>query len=593
MDKIKDRLITWSILVVLMVISITPGFAQTATVDITGNLVNNTQTATSAVSTWQNAKFVNELTCWQAGDPNCSPGTPYIRPDGSINFSYSFTELYQVVNVSKALPNSGTGLITTGFNFSWRSKVGNGWDDGRQDELKAYVQGYTKSGQWIENFNYNLNFIHDWTDFSWNENWTKPRRPTDLANVIFGFAGKDNNYWMGPYGPEITNVSFQLKYKPDPCVNNPLYSPECPKFQETIQKITETTTSTDTTQKTTLLSQEPNQQISFGENKPPPPPREDKEVEQLFDREPGAYESGSTVDLDRLIDTLIKIDDNQQREQKLSLEAASTAINETEKTIQQVVRQAEQVAAKSARLSNETNSLAQQNINVETNKDSKAQQSLTLFQNSNTSIQGAVQLQNNQQQFTVLQSPNSQENSLVINNNQEKINKPYVAQGSILLLNQPNTQQAVVTQASNQQATTFYQQQISATTLTSTVSLNSFTVGQGVETPSQQSNFLTNKTDPINQILDSKPTIEENKSDIKTTAVKQNVENNSVAGNISISTIAVIPNGFNAYSIALADASFYQPKEIYRNQRTVDNRRALQNLRSDQLHEQMINQQWR
>lgn len=593
MDKIKDRLITWSILVVLMVISITPGFAQTATVDITGNLVNNSQTATSAVSTWQNAKFVNELTCWQAGDPNCSPGTPYVRPGGNINFSYSFTELYQVVNVSKALPNSGTGLITTGFNFSWRSKVGNGWDDGRQDELKAYVQGYTKSGQWIENLNYNLNFIHDWTDFSWNENWTKPRRSTDLANVIFGFAGKDNNYWMGPYGPEITNVSFQLKYKPDPCVNNPLYSPECPKFQETIQKITETTVSTDTTQKTALLSQEPNQQISFGENKPSPPPREDREVEQLFDREPGAYESGPIVDLDRVIDTLIKIDDNQQREQKLSLEAASTAINETEKTIQQVVRQAQQVAAKSARLSNETSSLAQQNISVETNKDSKTQQSLALFQNSNTSIQSAVQLQNNQQQITVLQSPNNQENSLAVNNNQERINKPYVAQGSVLLLNQPSTQQAVITQVSNQQATTFYQQQISTAALASTVSLSSFTIGQGVETPNQQNNFLTNKTDPINQILDSKTTIEENKPDIKTTTVKQNVEDNSVAGNISISTIAVIPVGFNAYSIALADASFYQPKEIYRNQSTVDNRRALQNLRSDQLHEQMINQQWR
>ena len=138
----KGFIVFFALICVLLLIA--PAFSQTATVDITGNLVNNTQTATSAVSTWQNGKFVNELKCWQLGDPDCSPGTPYIRPDGNINFSYGYTELYQVVNVSKALPNSGTGLVTTGFTFSWRSKNGNYWDDARQDELKAYVQGYTK-----------------------------------------------------------------------------------------------------------------------------------------------------------------------------------------------------------------------------------------------------------------------------------------------------------------------------------------------------------------------------------------------------------------------------------------------------------------
>ena len=44
--------------------------------------------------TWTNGYSVPELTCWgnEQGTTNCSPGgTPYVRPGGAINFSYSFT----------------------------------------------------------------------------------------------------------------------------------------------------------------------------------------------------------------------------------------------------------------------------------------------------------------------------------------------------------------------------------------------------------------------------------------------------------------------------------------------------------------------
>jgi hypothetical protein len=200
-------------------------FAQ---VSYTGNLNTNN---------WSNGYPVNSLDCWKGGDPNCSPGTPYVRPDGQINFSYSATELYQARAIADVLPNSGTGLMVTGFQYNWRSKNGNGWDDGRLDTLQAYVQMYSKSGQWIEAQTYSLNFLHDWTDFSWSGNFTKERRGSDLGTILYGFYGVDNNYWMGPYGPEVTNVSFSLRYQPDPCVVNPLYSTQCPKFNETISNM--------------------------------------------------------------------------------------------------------------------------------------------------------------------------------------------------------------------------------------------------------------------------------------------------------------------------------------------------------------------
>jgi hypothetical protein len=153
-------------------------------------------------------------------------------------------------------------LIVTGFQFNWTSKNGNGWDDGRQDQLSAYVQMYSKGGQWIEAQSYNLSFIHDWSDFSWSGTFSKERRGSDLGTILYGFAGMDNNYWLGPYGPEIMNVSFSLRYQSDPCVINPLHSTECPGFLAAINKpipgVAEATASANysltTTQSSSIMS---------------------------------------------------------------------------------------------------------------------------------------------------------------------------------------------------------------------------------------------------------------------------------------------------------------------------------------------------
>jgi len=53
--------------------------------------------------------------------------------------------------------------------------------------------------------------------------------------------------------------------------------------------------------------------------------------------------------------------------------------------------------------------------------------------------------------------------------------------------------------------------------------------------------------------------------------------------------------GFNAYSFVLKDSAFYEPKEVYKNQRTVDNARVLRGLTggSDALHQRMIDLQYK
>jgi hypothetical protein len=199
----------------------------------TGNLINYGTTPTDTTSTWNNGVYVNQL-CFQAGQPgNCGP-RPSIRDGSNINFSYGQTDLNQIVNVNRALAAGGTGVQLSGFNFGFMAKNGNGWDDGRQDYLDAYVKFYNAGGGVAATYDYasRTNQKYNWTQFNFSETFASPIAATNYSNAQVGFIGKDNNFWAGNYGPEIHNVSFSLKYRVDPCTTNPAYAPTCAGFNK-------------------------------------------------------------------------------------------------------------------------------------------------------------------------------------------------------------------------------------------------------------------------------------------------------------------------------------------------------------------------
>ena len=228
---------SWHHLLLIMVLVLgcaTTVFAEN--IDSTGNLVRPTTTSTG--STWTNAVYQDNLTCWEPGGPGyCGPNA-IVRPGGNINFSYGTTDIYQQVNIAQALPNSGTGLLIRGYSFSYVAKVGNGWDDGRWDFLQSYVQLRGPTGDLKSVQVYTHNTTHDWSSFNLSRSFPDNRFTTqDLATARFGFVGRDNNYQAGPYGPEVNSVSFSLQYMRDPCVTNQLSSPQCPKFMETLNQM--------------------------------------------------------------------------------------------------------------------------------------------------------------------------------------------------------------------------------------------------------------------------------------------------------------------------------------------------------------------
>jgi hypothetical protein len=205
----------------------------------TGNIVTPT---TTSGSTWTGAVYQDNLTCWDWGDPGYCGPSPIVRPGDNINFSYGSSYIFQEKPLTGIIPPV-SGLQILGYNFSFTAKNGNGWDDGRTDELYALVRFWDTTGSKAANnllygTSYNLSYKYNWTNFSFNENFASPLSAASVGRVQYGFIGRDTNGWAGPYGPEINSVNFSLRYSVDPCSVNVLSSPSCPGYFEAMNRYT-------------------------------------------------------------------------------------------------------------------------------------------------------------------------------------------------------------------------------------------------------------------------------------------------------------------------------------------------------------------
>jgi hypothetical protein len=76
--------------------------------------------------------------------------------------------------------------------------------------------------------------------------------------------------------------------------------------------------------------------------------------------------------------------------------------------------------------------------------------------------------------------------------------------------------------------------------------------------------------------------------------VKNKGSVSELAGGVDLTKLTVAPPGYNAYlTMAIKDTPFYEIKEVYKNQINVDNVRALRQMSSDRLHQQLINLQYK
>ena len=98
---------------------------------------------------------------------------------------------------------------------------------------------------------------------------------------------------------------------------------------------------------------------------------------------------------------------------------------------------------------------------------------------------------------------------------------------------------------------------------------------------------------PLSDMMQQRFEQMQNNIEQRSDTVKKNVQPNELAGGVDIASIASQPKGFEAYSVVLRDAAFYEPKEVYKGQTVVDNVRALRQMSSDSLHKAMVDSQYK
>lgn len=540
-------------------------YSNAQDVSTTGNLVNFTTQPTDVTSTWQNAGTIGQpLTCWAWGDPGYCGPNPRVAAWGTgtniINFSYGMTDLYQLVNIKNALPNTGTGLQVNGFNFGFTAKNGNGWDNGQQDYLMAYVNFYNNTNtKVLESYTYNQNWQYNWTSFNYSETFKTPYAVPDLGSARIGFVGMDSNYWVGPYGPEVQNTYFNLKYSVDPCATNALYSPSCAGYYDMLAKLAPAPTTT-TTEYVAPPPPPPDapppppplQQTSAGLPPPPPgapPPAGSGPQPAAAPTISAAVQeksSGSPVNLNFAMNLIAK---NAEREKAIAQQTVATATAEAQAASDKTQQQALSVAGAAVAAST-TNTMG----------------------GTGTGLQASLA---STKLFT---TPGLQVQQIT----------------SIILTPQQVMSSSVSMQQAQQQAI------LAPQVLETNQGIKSTSESMFVppkqtdpELPQQVANLFTDRTNPLRDVIEQQQ-FQQPAQEQTSSTVKRDTQPNELAMGVSLDRLATQPQGYASYtSFALKDANFYAPRDIYPKQTPVDNVRALRQMSSDKLHQQMVQDQYR
>lgn len=545
----------------------------------TPDITNNNQ--------WVGAVYQQNLTCWGYGDPGYCGPQPIVRPGGNINFSYGSSYIYQQPQAQAVLPQI-SGLQVNGYNFSFTAKNGNGWDDGRTDQLTALVRLWdTTGGRGLDSLlyrnEYNLNYQFNWTNFNYSETFTTPLAASTIGTVQYGFIGRDNNGWAGPYGPEITNVSFNLKYSVDPCATNPLYSPTCSGYlaalaklmpqaapvQETAVVVQQTPTEQNVGTPTTATAAP---QVTAVSNTATPVAAAVVSTSAVTQEK----SSGSPANLSFALNLIAK---NSDREKATQQAAVSSALAE-----------AQAAAAKNEQETSQTvaalGSMSAQSVEVGVALATSGQQSAQSSQSSSSSK--TAQSQFTGQGIQLLMPANTQPVTLTQQSSQ--VYQP--PQQTAVAVASPTSY--ALFQAPQLQLVQPTAPEILQPAPTQATFAQSERQQADPEVPQTSTNFLLDRTNPLREILDSAPILLSDFTEQRQDNQNRVIQPNELAVGVNLAQMATVPQGYANYTnLALRDASFYEPKEVYKNQTVVDNVRVLRGLGSDQKHQDLVNLQYK
>jgi hypothetical protein len=282
----------------------------------------------------------------------------------------------------------------------------------------------------------------------------------------------------------------------------------------------------------------------------------------------GSSKASSPVSLSSV---LSMISSNQEKTSALEKSVVQAADAQAFSAGETAKQQAEKIAGDVQSQSIANSGTSQASVNQSSGGQSSAMQ----MQGSVASIQGNLQ-------------SNTTVNSARL---QQSLNNSSGIQSESTMNNVTSFQQNNFQQSSRQD---FNVSMVSPAVSYSISAPNRYTPQTLTELPTTEGIKFGGYKGPVDSAMESRaiqPQTNQNQTQLS--SVNKNAQNNDAAGNVTLESIAKQPVGYAQYFGILPDASFYAPREVYRNQKTVDNARALRQLSSDRLHQQMVDQQYK
>lgn len=532
-------------------------YAQTVnptngSVSTTGNLIDP--------NAWTGAVYLNpnQVAAVEGGFAVGSPEPTPIFNTGTntIRFSYMPYTVSQMQAINSALFNNGTNVQVTGYNYSWRLFGDNGF-------LNVTGSLYDTKGSLLDSVSYNYQFSpampKNWDLISGTTNFNSPYSANTLGSMGITITGSDSVFWSGYYGPRIRDINVSFNYTVAPTkITTPTTSTTTdytavsePPKEVTTDPIKETTVAssstssepkdvpTQTTQPTSSQTTSNTTQVAVQTVQPA--------VQTI---QPSSTQATNTQQSNgpSLSSVLNTIQSNARREQAI----VNTAVANANEVAQSAVLATEQTATSVATMS------------------------------SNASQQMSIQQVGTAQQASTQSSSLAQGLPLL---NSNSITQNTSAGGAQIGLLTP----AEITSLSIQPVIAQTVLPTSQTTMTDLRSTD-------VETNMFASNFLSNRANPLTEIVENNTRPSNSANEQKERPMNKNAQTNELAGGVDIDRMTTQPVGYNAYlQLALRDVAFYAPKEIYRNQRVIDNQGVVRvlNFASELKHQEMVEQQYR
>jgi hypothetical protein len=572
---------------------------------------------------WGPRVHVNDVSLLYKTDP-CATNPAYsstcagfgniLNSNNLLDSTKGGSYLNQAFAVNTALQNAGVGAMVHGFNYGFNWRVGTGffgctafnqdgscsWMMNTPAYANAAVSLTNKNNQIIHQQNYS--FSGENTSGSVSDKFLLP---TSLNQSMLGM-GRITGSASGP-GSSVEGAWATLIYTADPCVANPLHSSNCKGYAFAIAKQLAPQSSstvsyvdgTKTLDTPSGMTMDPTQPLPPPGSPPPPPGSEPPPPPgpQLAPGNPAASpppsqppaQGGSSQP--RAGEVKTAGDNKSSSSSPVSLSSVLSMISSNQARIgneaKAVVQAAEAQATQSA-------TAAQQQ--AETVAGAAAAQSMSGSSTSTSAATGTTARTTTQTQTSAFSLPTGQTSTA----------------SSIEAIRPP-------TQVDTAETTQHTSTGLSATAPASQYSLFTAPVAGafssvesplanfGFQLPTRRSSIQSEPESApqsegiriggqsaLNDVLEQRPMLlSTTAQEQKTDAVNKNAQSNEVAGRVDIAAMATQPVGYQTYSFTLTDVPFYAPREIYRNQRTVDNARALRQLTNDSRHREMVEQQYK